>query len=155
MKAVILAGGLGTRLAEETSVRPKPMVEIGGKPVLWHLLKLYSHVGRLLRFHKSQKCMATLTAVQPPGRFGALDLASGQLVEVGEIARILALAAGRADLLRPSVLPRRAHEPLRLPIRPLALHELGWRHEFDVDRALRASFEHTAAASATSEAMSP
>ena len=45
MKAVILAGGLGTRLAEETSVRPKPMVEIGGKPVLWHLLKTYSHHG--------------------------------------------------------------------------------------------------------------
>ena len=39
MKAVILAGGLGTRLAEETSVRPKPMVEIGGKPVLWHILQ--------------------------------------------------------------------------------------------------------------------
>ena len=45
MKAVILAGGLGTRLAEETSVRPKPMVEIGGKPVLWHILKSYSHHG--------------------------------------------------------------------------------------------------------------
>ena len=45
MKAVILAGGLGTRLAEETAVRPKPMVEIGGKPVLWHILKIYSHHG--------------------------------------------------------------------------------------------------------------
>jgi glucose-1-phosphate cytidylyltransferase len=45
MKAVILAGGLGTRLSEETSVRPKPMVEIGGKPVLWHILKMYSHHG--------------------------------------------------------------------------------------------------------------
>ncbi|MEP7296992.1 MAG: glucose-1-phosphate cytidylyltransferase [Burkholderiales bacterium] len=45
MKAVILAGGLGTRLAEETTVRPKPMVEIGGKPVLWHILKGYSHHG--------------------------------------------------------------------------------------------------------------
>jgi len=42
MKAVILAGGLGSRLSEETVVRPKPMVEIGGKPILWHLLKLYS-----------------------------------------------------------------------------------------------------------------
>jgi len=45
MKAVILAGGLGTRLSEETSVRPKPMVEIGGKPILWHIMKIYSHYG--------------------------------------------------------------------------------------------------------------
>ena len=45
MKAVILAGGLGTRLAEETHLRPKPMVEIGGKPILWHILKIYSHHG--------------------------------------------------------------------------------------------------------------
>ncbi|RSL16401.1 glucose-1-phosphate cytidylyltransferase [Edaphobacter aggregans] len=45
MKAVILAGGLGTRISEETSVRPKPMVEIGGKPILWHILKIYSHFG--------------------------------------------------------------------------------------------------------------
>lgn len=45
MKAVILAGGLGTRLSEETSVRPKPMVEIGGKPILWHIMKMYSHYG--------------------------------------------------------------------------------------------------------------
>lgn len=45
MKVVILAGGLGTRLSEETSVRPKPMVEIGGKPILWHIMKIYSHYG--------------------------------------------------------------------------------------------------------------
>jgi glucose-1-phosphate cytidylyltransferase len=45
MKAVILAGGLGTRIAEETQSRPKPMVEIGGKPILWHIMKLYSHHG--------------------------------------------------------------------------------------------------------------
>jgi glucose-1-phosphate cytidylyltransferase len=45
MKAVILAGGLGSRLTEETSVRPKPMVEIGGHPILWHILKIYSHYG--------------------------------------------------------------------------------------------------------------
>ena len=42
MKAVILAGGLGTRLSEETAIRPKPMVEIGGKPILWHIMKAYS-----------------------------------------------------------------------------------------------------------------
>ena len=166
MKAVILAGGLGTRLAEETQVRPKPMVEIGGQPILWHIMKAYSvhgindfviccgyrgyvikeyfanyflhmsnvtfdmtenqmevheqHVepwrvtlvdtgdetqtgGRLSRvtpyldndetfcftygdgvadvdvkksieFHNSHGCLATVTAVQPPGRFGALLL---------------------------------------------------------------------------------
>ena len=43
MKAVILAGGLGTRLAEETSLRPKPMVEIGGRPILWHIMNTYAH----------------------------------------------------------------------------------------------------------------
>jgi len=45
MIAVILAGGLGTRLSEETHLRPKPMVEVGGKPILWHILKIYSHFG--------------------------------------------------------------------------------------------------------------
>lgn len=45
MKAVILAGGLGTRLAEETSIRPKPMVEVGGRPILWHIMKTYSSHG--------------------------------------------------------------------------------------------------------------
>ena len=45
VKAVILAGGLGTRLSEETAVRPKPMVEIGGKPILWHIMKIYSAHG--------------------------------------------------------------------------------------------------------------
>jgi len=45
MKAVILAGGLGTRLAEETTIRPKPMVEIGGRPILWHIMKIYSAHG--------------------------------------------------------------------------------------------------------------
>ena len=45
MKAVILAGGLGTRFAEETSVRPKPMIEVGGRPILWHILKIYGAHG--------------------------------------------------------------------------------------------------------------
>jgi len=45
MKAVILAGGLGTRISEETIIRPKPMIEIGGKPILWHIMKVYSHYG--------------------------------------------------------------------------------------------------------------
>ncbi len=169
MKAVILAGGYGTRLSEETGVKPKPMVEIGGKPILWHIMKIYSshgindfviccgykahvikeyfagyflqmsdvtfdmkankmqvhkngvepwrvtlvdtgdgtmtggrlkrvreHVGdetfcltygdgvsdvditSLIEFHRSQKVLATLTAVQPEGRFGAFALGEGQ-----------------------------------------------------------------------------
>lgn len=45
MKAVILAGGLGTRISEETILKPKPMVEIGGKPILWHIMKIFSHYG--------------------------------------------------------------------------------------------------------------
>ena len=176
MKAVILAGGLGTRLAEETSVRPKPMVEVGGKPVLWHILKLYSHhgindfivclgykgyvikeyfanyflhmsdvtfdlaenrmevchrhcepwrvtlvdtgehtqtggrlrrvadylddkepfcftygdglsnvdIGALVAFHRQQKRSATVTAVQPPGRFGALDIQDKRITRFEE-----------------------------------------------------------------------
>ena len=45
MKVIILAGGMGTRLSEETDVRPKPMVEVGGRPILWHIMKIYSHYG--------------------------------------------------------------------------------------------------------------
>ena len=45
MKVVVLAGGMGTRLAEETEIRPKPMIEIGGRPILWHILKHYAHYG--------------------------------------------------------------------------------------------------------------
>ena len=45
MKAVILAGGLGTRFSEETELRPKPMIEIGGRPILWHIMKIFSANG--------------------------------------------------------------------------------------------------------------
>ena len=45
MKAVILAGGFGTRISEESSIKPKPMVEIGGMPILWHIMKIYSAYG--------------------------------------------------------------------------------------------------------------
>jgi glucose-1-phosphate cytidylyltransferase len=162
MKAVILAGGLGTRLSEETVLKPKPMVEIGGMPILWHIMKTYSchgvndfvvclgykgylikeyfanyflhmsdvtfdmannkmevhqasaepwkvtlvdtgqetmtggrlkrvapyigdedfcftYGGKLIRFHKSQGTLATVTSVQPPGRFGALDINNGKI----------------------------------------------------------------------------
>jgi len=169
MKVVILAGGLGTRLSEETVVRPKPMVEIGDKPIIWHIMKIYSAAGlndfviclgykgymikeyfanyflhvsditfhvsknhmevlghnaepwrvtlidtgentmtggrmkrvqpylgdetfcltygdgltdlnmnKVLEFHRREKTLATLTAVQPPGRFGVFNLTDGQ-----------------------------------------------------------------------------
>ena len=45
MKVVILAGGLGSRISEESTVRPKPLIEIGGKPILWHIMKIYSYYG--------------------------------------------------------------------------------------------------------------
>src|SRR6195952_5237086 len=45
MKAVILAGGRGTRISEESHLRPKPMIEIGGRPILWHIMKIYAHYG--------------------------------------------------------------------------------------------------------------
>lgn len=51
MQAVILAGGLGTRLSEETNLKPKPMVEIGGKPILWHILNIFSKQGKIGRAH--------------------------------------------------------------------------------------------------------
>jgi glucose-1-phosphate cytidylyltransferase len=117
MKAVILAGGLGTRISEESHLKPKPMIEIGGKPILWHIMKQYSAHGiqdfviclgykgyaikdffanyflhtsdvtfdmrnnkmevhqnyrALVAFHKQHGKHATVTAVQPPGRYGAL-----------------------------------------------------------------------------------
>ncbi len=53
MKVVILAGGMGTRISEETVVRPKPMVEIGGKPILWHIMKIFSHYG----YHEFVICL--------------------------------------------------------------------------------------------------
>ena len=52
MKTVILCGGLGTRISEESHLKPKPMIEIGGRPILWHIMKLYSSL-RLQRLHRS------------------------------------------------------------------------------------------------------
>ncbi|HET9404422.1 MAG TPA: glucose-1-phosphate cytidylyltransferase [Burkholderiales bacterium] len=175
MRAVILAGGMGTRISEESHLRPKPMIEIGGKPVLWHIMKIYSahgindfvvcagykgymlkeyfanyfihtsdvtfdlagntmdihHTGSegwrvtvvdtgeqtmtggrlkrvarylgdedfcftygdglsnvdisaLIRFHRAQKTLATVTAVRPPGRFGALSMEKQRIVRFEE-----------------------------------------------------------------------
>jgi glucose-1-phosphate cytidylyltransferase len=179
MKAVILAGGLGTRISEETHLKPKPMIEIGGRPILWHIMKMYSHHGvndfviccgykgyvikeyfanyflhmsdvtldmsnnsmevhqhnaepwrvtlvdtgdetmtggrlkrvasyiqnekafcmtygdgvsninitELIRFHKQSGLAATVTAVLPPGRFGALDIRADKVVGFKEKPR--------------------------------------------------------------------
>ena len=154
VKAVILAGGLGTRIAEETQYIPKPMIEIGGMPMLWHIMKIYSSYGindfiiccgykaevikeyfnsfdsgkwtvqlvdtglntmtggrlkkiqeyvddetfcftygdglanvsitELINFHKKNKTIATVTAVQPPARFGALELNQNKVVSFTE-----------------------------------------------------------------------
>jgi glucose-1-phosphate cytidylyltransferase len=177
MKAVILAGGFGTRISEESAVRPKPMVEIGGHPILWHIMKIYSahgirefvvcagfkgsqikeyfanyvlntsdvtfdlgkgelerhassgedwkvtvvdtgedtmtggrlkriapyvddtfcmtygdcvsdiDIGALVDFHREHSVLATLTAIQPPGRFGALDLDGDRIAHFMEKPR--------------------------------------------------------------------
>ena len=175
MKAVILAGGLGTRISEETHLKPKPMIEIGGKPILWHIMKSYSayginefiiccgykgymvkeyfanyflhtsdvtfdmqnnkmevhqkfaepwkvtlvdtgletmtggrlkkvesfvgdetfcftygdgisnvNISKLIEFHKNNKTIATVTAVQPPGRFGTLDISGDKITNFKE-----------------------------------------------------------------------
>ena len=175
MKAVILAGGLGTRISEETHLKPKPMIEIGGKPILWHIMKIYSayginefviccgykgymvkeyfanyflhtsdvtfdmqnnkmevhqkfaepwkvtlvdtgletmtggrlkkvknfvegetfcftygdgvsdvNISKLIEFHKNNKTIATVTAIQPPGRFGTLDISGNKITSFKE-----------------------------------------------------------------------
>ncbi len=175
MKAIILAGGLGTRISEETNIKPKPMVEIGNKPILWHIMKIYSahginefviclgykgylikeyfanyylhmsdvtfdmnnnsmevhqntaepwkvtlvdtgdntmtggrlwrvadyldqedfcftygdgvadvDIAKLVSFHRKQKTIATVTAVQPPGRFGTLNITGNKIQEFNE-----------------------------------------------------------------------
>ena len=199
MKAIILAGGLGTRLAEETVSKPKPMVEIGGKPILWHIMKTYSYYGindfiiccgykgyvikeyfnnyflhqsdvtfdikenkiivhekrvetwkvtlvdtgeksmtggrlkrvlpyvknekefcftygdgvadvnitELINFHKSHGKQATLTAVFPPGRFGALNIIDKQVQEFKEKPKgDGALVNGGFFVLSPNVIDR-------------------------------------------------
>ena len=199
MKAVILAGGLGTRISEETYLKPKPMIEIGGKPILWHIMKMYSEHGindfviccgykgyvikeyfanyflhqsdvtfcmkgntikvhekraepwnvtlvdtgdnsmtggrlgriekyvknenafcftygdgvsnidikTLIKFHKNHGKDATLTAVYPPGRFGALDIKEGKVIKFTEKPKgDGALINGGFFVLSPNVLKR-------------------------------------------------
>ena len=71
MKAVILAGGLGTRLSEETHLKPKPMVEVGGKPILWHILKIYSHFGTM---HVTHIQVAVVYAIPNPQKLTLMPI---------------------------------------------------------------------------------
>lgn len=87
MKVVILAGGLGTRLQEETAVRPKPMVEIGGRPMLWHIMHLYAHHG-LNQFvvalgYKAEMVREYFSRYHQISRDLSLDLATGKVTSHG------------------------------------------------------------------------
>ena len=73
MKVVILTGGLGTRLAEETSIRPKPMIEIGGRPILWHIMKIYSAHG----FNDFVLCLGYKGYCNCPGSWDRLTTGVG------------------------------------------------------------------------------
>ena len=153
MKAVILAGGLGTRISEETSSKPKPMIEIGNKPILWHIMKIFEKYGinefvvccgykgniikeyfkknkvpwdvklvdtgletmtggrlkrvkkfvngetfcftygdtlndlnikKLIKFHKTKRKLATVTACQPPEKYGILKMSGDRVVDFQE-----------------------------------------------------------------------
>ncbi|HYY97771.1 MAG TPA: glucose-1-phosphate cytidylyltransferase [Pyrinomonadaceae bacterium] len=90
MKVVILAGGLGTRLAEETEVKPKPMVEIGGRPILWHIMKLYAHHGFKEFFvalgYKGDVIKRYFVDYHCLSRDLVVDLATGHLKSDGEDA---------------------------------------------------------------------
>lgn len=78
MKVVILAGGFGTRTSEESYLKPKPMLEIGGKPILWHIMKEYSFYGFnefiVCCGYKQHMIIATLTAARAGQRYGVLDI---------------------------------------------------------------------------------
>jgi len=224
VKAVILAGGLGTRLSEETVVRPKPMVEIGGRPILWHIMKLYAHfgvndfviclgykgytikeyfanyllhssdvtlnlrsgamdvhhnaaepwtvtlvdtgertltggrlrrvrkyvgdetfcftygdgvgdidIGALLAFHRAQGMPATVTAVKPPGRFGAVEIDGARVVHFAEKASGEAWINGGFFVLEPDVFERIDSDDTaweREPLESLARDAriAAWRH---------------------------
>ena len=98
MKVAILAGGAGSRLAEETQIRPKPLVEIGGRPILWHIMRHYAHFGFkdfVIDYSPSGKSVDDVhQELLKNGIFGGLDisedfpdLGSAALVSVTEIHR--------------------------------------------------------------------
>ena len=104
MKVVLLAGGFGSRISEESQIKPKPMIEIGGMPILWHIMKEYAYYGhtefiicagykqeyikewfanyllQLIEFHRNHGKLATLTAVKIAQDKGVLDITKDQAV---------------------------------------------------------------------------
>ncbi len=103
MRVVILAGGLGTRLAEETAAVPKPMVTIGGKPMLWHIMKIYSHFGHqdfvVCLGYRGEVIKEWLLNLQHFNGSFQIDLGSGTLTPLGdsnhEQWRVMALDTGQ------------------------------------------------------------
>src|SRR6266850_1073754 len=111
MKTVILAGGAGTRLSEETEVRPKPMVEIGGKPILWHILSMYARAGfreyLVACGTKGEQIQAYFREQPFDGKVAALDtgrdtMTGGRVLRLrphlGESTFLLTYGDGLADL---------------------------------------------------------
>jgi len=91
MKVALLAGGLGTRLSEETVVRPKPLVEIGGHPIMWHIMKTYAHYGLkdfvVIGGYKVQMIREYFMRYQSGTTDFTIDLKSGRIEWLGEVRR--------------------------------------------------------------------
>jgi glucose-1-phosphate cytidylyltransferase len=116
MKVAILAGGLGTRLSEETTIRPKPMVEIGGRPILWHIMKLYATHGLtdfvVLGGYKVDVIRDYFLRYIRMGSDFTIDLASGELLwsrPQGEPWRVTVLDTGLETMTGGRILRAREH----------------------------------------------
>ena len=90
MKVALLAGGFGTRLSEETSIRPKPLVEIGGRPIMWHIMKIYAHYGLrdfvIIGGYKVQMIREFFLRYQMDTTDFTIDLRTGSVKWLGEVA---------------------------------------------------------------------
>ena len=90
MNVALLAGGFGTRLSEETSIRPKPLVEIGGRPIMWHIMKIYAHYGLrdfvIIGGYKVQMIREYFLRYQMDTTDFTIDLRSGRVKWLGEVA---------------------------------------------------------------------
>jgi len=109
MKAVILAGGLGTRISEETHLRPKPMIEIGGKPILWHIMKLYSAHGFNERGHTIGHCDLC-------GHFSGTAGSPAQATLISKPVLAVRVAPERPEIIRCARRRVGAHLPRAPPV---------------------------------------